>query len=296
MTASDPRRSEAQPQPTPEADAAGAAGAPPPEDGGERTVSRLWIGPRAQEQRARHPHRLPGRTEDERFLRREPRPAFLDTDPWRTLRILSEFVEGFDALAGLGPAVAVFGSARIGRDHAQYRMGRAIGRTLAEAGFAVITGGGPGVMEAANRGCQEGGGISVGCNIELPHEQALNPYCDLGIQFRYFFARKTMFVKYADAFVILPGGFGTLDELFEALTLIQTGKIKHFPVVLVGSEYWSGLLAWMRDTQLPAGAIAQADLDLLQVTDDPDEACRIIKAYIDDAPDTDTSIRDLDRT
>ena len=284
-----------EPQPTPEADAAGAAGAPAPEDGGARTVSRLWIGPRAVEKLARHPDRLPGRTEDERFLRREPRPAFLDTDPWRTLRILSEFVEGFDALAGLGPAVTVFGSARIGRDHPQYALGRAIGRKLAEQGFAVITGGGPGVMEAANRGCQEGGGMSVGCNIELPHEQALNPYCDLGIQFRYFFARKTMFVKYADAFVILPGGFGTLDELFEALTLIQTGKIRHFPVVLVGSEYWSGLLAWMRDVQLPAGAIAQPDIDLLQVTDDPDEVCRIVKAYMDESPDADTSLRDLDR-
>jgi uncharacterized protein (TIGR00730 family) len=253
------------------------------------------MGPRAQEKLARHPDRIPGRTEDERFLRRESRPAFLDTDPWRTLRILSEFVEGFDALAGLGPAVTVFGSARIGRDHPEYAVARQIGRKLAEEGFAVITGGGPGVMEAANRGCQEGGGISVGCNIELPHEQALNPYCDLGIQFRYFFARKTMFVKYADAFVILPGGFGTLDELFEALTLIQTGKIKHFPVVLVGTDYWAGLLAWMRDVQLPAGAIAQADIDLLQLTDDPDEVCRIIKAYMDDSPDADTSLRDIDR-
>jgi uncharacterized protein (TIGR00730 family) len=234
-------------------------------------------------------------TEDRKLLQPGARPAFLDTDPWRTLRIMSEFVEGFDALAGLGPAVTVFGSARIGRDHPEYAIGREIGRKLAEQGFAVITGGGPGVMEAANRGCQEGGGISVGCNIELPHEQALNPYCDLGIQFRYFFARKTMFVKYADAFVILPGGFGTLDELFEALTLIQTGKIKHFPVVLVGTDYWRGLVAWMRDVQLPAGAIGQPDIELLQVTDDADEVCRIVKAYMDDSPDADTSLRDLDR-
>jgi uncharacterized protein (TIGR00730 family) len=292
MTASDDAAS--KPQPTPEADAAGAAGAPPAEPGA-RTVSRVSMTPRAEQARAQHPDRGSGRTEDERLLRREPRPAFLDTDPWRALRILSEFVEGFDALAELGRAVTVFGSARISADHPMYDLARRIGRSLAQEGFAVITGGGPGVMEAANRGCQEGGGMSVGCNIELPHEQALNPYCDLGIQFRYFFARKTMFVKYADAFVILPGGFGTLDELFEALTLIQTGKIKHFPVVLVGAEYWRGLLAWMRDVQLPAGAIAQADIDLLQVTDDPDEVCRIVKAYMDDSPDADTSLRDVDR-
>jgi uncharacterized protein (TIGR00730 family) len=253
------------------------------------------MGPRAEERLARHPGRVPGRTEDERFLRREPRPAFLDSDPWRALRILSEFVDGFDALAALGPAVTVFGSARIKEDDPLYELGRGIGRTLAEQGYAVITGGGPGVMEAANRGCQEAGGMSVGCNIELPMEQALNPYCDLGIQFRYFFARKTMFVKYADAFVILPGGFGTLDELFEALTLIQTGKIKHFPVVLVGTAYWRGLLDWMRTTQLPAGAIARTDLDLLQITDDPDEVCRIIRAYARSEAPADGSSRDDDR-
>jgi uncharacterized protein (TIGR00730 family) len=279
---------------TRQADAAQAA-APPPDDTGSRTVGRLSIGPKAEAKLGRS-ERAPGRTEDERFLRREPRPAFLDTDPWRTLRIMAEFVEGFDALAGLGPAVTVFGSARLGEDHPQYELGRAIGRKLAEAGFAVITGGGPGVMEAANRGCQEAGGMSIGCNIELPHEQALNPYCDLGVQFRYFFARKTMFVKYADAFVILPGGFGTLDELFEALTLIQTGKIRHFPVVLVGRDYWTGLLEWMRSTQLRAGAIAQTDIDLIQVTDDPDEVCRIVQAFRDDAEAADTSLRDLDRS
>ena len=281
--------------PVADADAAQAA-APPPAADGARTVARLVMGPRAEKHLARHPARGPGRTEDERFLRREPRPAFLDSDPWRALRILSEFVDGFDALAALGPAVTVFGSARVKEGTDQYELGRTIGRTLAGEGYAVITGGGPGVMEAANRGCQEAGGISVGVNIELPMEQALNPYCDMGIQFRYFFARKTMFVKYADAFVILPGGFGTLDELFEALTLIQTGKIRHFPVVLVGTSYWSGLLDWMRATQLPAGAIAQGDIDLLQITDDPDEVCRIIRAYsAKNEDEVDRSIRDADR-
>ncbi|MFP5343344.1 MAG: TIGR00730 family Rossman fold protein [Candidatus Limnocylindria bacterium] len=218
-------------------------------------------------------------TEDQQLLERRPKPpAFLDSDPWRALRILSEFVDGFDAMARVGPAVTVFGSARTAPEDPAYELGRAIGRRLAEAGYAVITGGGPGVMEAANRGCQEGGGLSVGCNIELPHEQSLNPYVDLGVEFRYFFARKTMFVKYADGFVILPGGFGTLDELFEALTLIQTGKVRHFPVVLVGSDYWAGLLAWVRDTLLAAGAISPADLDLVTVSDDPDEVVAWIRA------------------
>jgi uncharacterized protein (TIGR00730 family) len=284
----------AKDKPTIDADAAQAA-APPeaPSGDGQRTVARIVIRPKAEELLAQHPSRSGGRTEDERLLRRDTRPAFLDSDPWRALRILSEFVEGFDALAGLGPAVTVFGSARMGEDDADYAIARSIGRKLAEEGFAVITGGGPGVMEAANRGCQEGGGLSVGCNIELPMEQALNPYCDLGIQFRYFFARKTMFVKYADAFVILPGGFGTLDELFEALVLIQTGKIRHFPVVLVGTAYWAGLVEWMRRTQLAAGAIAQVDLDLLQLTDDPDEVSRIIKSFVADRDsEVDASIRD----
>jgi uncharacterized protein (TIGR00730 family) len=218
-------------------------------------------------------------TEDERLLERRPSPAFLDTDPWRALRILSEFVEGFDAMAQVGPAVTVFGSARTTPDAPLYRLARAIGRRLAEAGYAVITGGGPGTMEAANRGCREGGGLSVGCNIELPHEQGLNAYVDLGIEFRYFFARKVMFVKYADAFVILPGGFGTMDELFEALTLIQTRKVRNFPIVLVGSSYWAGLLDWIRDTLLAKGAIDAPDLALLQLTDDPDEVVRIVRAF-----------------
>src|SRR3989441_2336566 len=160
-------------------------------------------------------------------------------------------------------------------------MAQSVGRMLAEAGYAVITGGGPGVMEAANRGCREGGGLSVGCNIELPHEQALNPYVNLGIEFRYFFARKTMFVKYADAFVIMPGGFGTLDELFESLTLIQTGKIKHFPVILVGTRYWRGLLDWVRDTLVAARTIDAVDAELVRLTDDPAEAVRTIQDFFE---------------
>jgi hypothetical protein len=221
-----------------------------------------------------------GRTEDEALLTRQPRPEFLDSDPWRSLRILAEFVDGFDALAAVGPAVSVFGSARMGEGHPHYDGARRLGAELARMGYAVITGGGPGIMEAANRGCHEAGGLSVGCNIELPQEQGLNPYVDLGIEFRYFFARKMMFVKYADAFVIFPGGFGTLDELFEALTLIQTKKIQDFPVILIGSDYWSGLLDWIRGTLLEESAIHAADAELLRVTDDPAEACRIIDAYV----------------
>ena len=217
-------------------------------------------------------------TEDERFLAR-PTPDFLESDPWRALRILSEFVEGFDAMARVGPAITVFGSARTRPEDPVYELARTIARRLAEAGYAIITGGGPGTMEAANRGCREGGGLSVGCNIELPHEQGMNAYVDLGVEFRYFFARKTMFVKYADGFVILPGGFGTLDELFEALTLIQVGKVRHFPVVLVGRAYWAGLLDWIRDTLVTRGAVDATDLDLLRVTDDPDEVVGLVKAY-----------------
>ena len=221
----------------------------------------------------------PTRTEDEKFLEARPSADFLQTDPWRTLRILAEFVEGFDAMAKVGPAITVFGSARTKPDDPVYELAREIGFRLAQAGYAVITGGGPGAMEAANRGCREGGGLSVGCNIELPHEQGLNPYVDLGVEFRYFFARKVMFVKYADGFVILPGGFGTMDELFEALTLIQTGKVRHFPVVLVGRAYWAGLLDWIRDTLVATGAVDGADLDLLLLTDDPDEAVALIQTH-----------------
>ena len=193
-------------------------------------------------------------------------------DPWRVLRILSEFVEGFDALNEVGPAVTVFGSARASADDPYYAAGRALGAALAKRGFAVITGGGPGIMEAVNRGCQEAGGLSVGCNIELPDEQELNDYVDLGVEFRYFFVRKNMFVKYARGFVIFPGGLGTLDELFESLTLAQTGKIEHFPIVLFGTEYWTGLLDWMRKVVLGRKAISPQDMDLMTLTDDPEEA------------------------
>jgi len=221
------------------------------------------------------------RTEDEALLQRPARPEFLDSDPWRSLRILSEFVEGFDALAAVGPAVSVFGSARTRSDHRYYGQARELGRRLAEAGYAVITGGGPGIMEAANRGCQDGRGLSIGCNIELPMEQGLNPYIDLGVEFRYFFARKVMFVKYADAFVIFPGGYGTLDELFEALTLIQTHKVQDFPVILMGTDYWTGMIDWIRGSLLGEAAIDPEDVDLLRLTDDPEEAVTIIGAYSD---------------
>ena len=196
-------------------------------------------------------------------------------DPWRVLRILSEFVEGFDALNEVGPAITVFGSARTKRTDPYYRAGEALGAALARRGFAVITGGGPGMMEAVNKGAHDAGGLSVGANIELPHEQALNKYVDLGVEFRYYFVRKNMFVKDARGFVIFPGGFGTLDELFESLTLAQTGKIEHFPIVLFGSAYWKGLLDWMREEVLSSGAIAPDDLNLLSITDDPEEAAEM---------------------
>ena len=196
-------------------------------------------------------------------------------DPWRVLRILSEFVEGFDALNEVGPAITVFGSARTRRTDPYYRAGEELGAALARRGFAVITGGGPGMMEAVNKGAHEAGGLSVGANIELPHEQSLNKYVDLGVEFRYFFVRKNMFVKYARGFVIFPGGFGTLDELFESLTLAQTGKIEHFPIVLFGSPYWKGLLEWLKDQVLGAGAIAPDDLKLMTITDDPEEAAEM---------------------
>ena len=238
-----------------------------------RRSGRLTIGPRAAAKMAGGPHM----TEDRKLLEPTARPAFLNTDPWRALRILSEFVEGFDALATVGRAITIFGSARIGSDSPVYAQTREIARRLAKEGYAIITGGGPGLMEAANRGCQEGGGMSVGCNIELPHEQDLNDYVDLGVAFRYFFARKTMFVKYADGFVIMPGGFGTMDELFEAVTLIQTGKIEHFPIILVGTAFFGGLIDWFRTRLVGDGMIDAADLDLVVVTDDPGEVVEIMK-------------------
>jgi uncharacterized protein (TIGR00730 family) len=197
------------------------------------------------------------------------------TDPWRVLRILSEFVEGFDALGEVGPAVTVFGSARSKPNDPYYKFGEELGAALARRGFAVITGGGPGIMEAVNKGCHDAGGLSVGCNIELPHEQSLNKYVDLGVEFRYFFVRKNMFVKYARGFVIFPGGIGTLDELFESLTLAQTGKIEHFPIVLFGTSYWKGLIDWLKDVVLAARFIADEDLGLLSFTDDPEEAAEM---------------------
>ncbi len=238
-----------------------------------RRSGRLTIGPRAAAKMAGDPTM----TEDRKLLEPSERPAFLNTDPWRALRILSEFVEGFDALATLGPAITVFGSARIDEGSPVYATAREIGRRLANEGYAIITGGGPGVMEAANRGCQEGGGMSVGCNIELPHEQDVNPYVDLAVEFRYFFARKTMFVKYANGFVILPGGYGTMDELFEALTLIQTGKIRHFPIILVGTAFFGGLIDWIRSQLVADGMIDEGDLDLIALTDDPAEVVEIVK-------------------
>ena len=215
-------------------------------------------------------------TEDQELLQRRVGADFQATDTWRSLRILGEFVEGFDALAGIGPAVSIFGSARVRRSDPHYRLARRLASRLVGEGFAIITGGGPGVMEAANRGAQEAGGLSIGCNIELPFEQDLNEYVDLGIEFRYFFVRKTMFVKYAEAFVIFPGGLGTLDELFEALTLIQTGKIEHFPVVLIGRDYWRGLMNWVVNTVLGEGNISPEDLSLTTITDDLDEVVRVI--------------------
>ncbi|SFP84131.1 hypothetical protein SAMN05660464_4405 [Geodermatophilus dictyosporus] len=219
-----------------------------------------------------------GTTTDQRLLDRRGPTDWVHTDPWRVLRIQSEFVEGFGLLAELPRAVSVFGSARTKPDHPYYEAGVRIGGALAGAGYAVITGGGPGAMEAANRGAHEAGGLSVGLGIELPFEQELNEWVDVGISFRYFFVRKTMFVKYAQAFVILPGGFGTLDELFEALTLVQTRKVTRFPVVLFGTAYWSGLVEWIRGSLLESGTISPGDLDLFTVTDDVDEVLAHIRA------------------
>jgi uncharacterized protein (TIGR00730 family) len=247
----------------------------PQEDDADYEESRLHV-------KQKGPVTLRGRwvtpsTTDQHLLDERGPSDWVHTDPWRVLRIQAEFVEGFGALAELGPAVSVFGSARTKADSPTYALGRVIGRTLVEAGYAVITGGGPGAMEAANRGACEAGGVSVGLGIELPFEQGMNDWVDLGVNFRYFFARKTMFVKYARGFIVLPGGFGTLDELFEALTLVQTRKVTSFPVVLMGTEYWGGLVDWIRGRLLADGMVAQADMRLFSVTDDPDEAVRIVQ-------------------
>ncbi len=217
-------------------------------------------------------------TTDQRLLDGRGSADWVHTDPWRVLRIQAEFIEGFGALAELGPAISVFGSARTPADHPAYAVGEEVGRKLVEAGFAVITGGGPGVMEAANKGASEAGGISVGLGIEVPWEAELNGWVDVGINFRYFFVRKTMFVKYSQGYLALPGGLGTLDELFEAMTLVQTQKITSFPIVLLGVAEWSGLLDWMGDSMLGDGRIKQGDLDSLLLTDDIDEAIAWIVA------------------
>jgi uncharacterized protein (TIGR00730 family) len=242
-------------------------------------------------------------TEDERLLTRQTQPLvspsepvpqeqiskedhaferainldFTLTDPWRVMRIMSEFVNGFDALAHIPPSVAIFGSARIQPDNPVYTMAVETARQLAKAGFGIITGGGPGIMEAANKGAQEGGNLSIGCNIELPFEQSPNRYLDISLDFRYFFVRKTMFIKYSNAFIIFPGGFGTMDELFEALTLIQTKKVSHFPVILYGAQYWGGLFNWIQDTMLSMENISESDLKLLRISDSPEEITNMVR-------------------
>ncbi len=210
---------------------------------------------------------------------------WLDTfnvgDSWRLFRIMAEFVEGFDSLAVVKrPAVSIFGSARFEEDHEYYKIARAVGKGLSEAGYAIMTGGGPGIMEAGNRGAADANGISIGLNIDLPFEQEGNPYANMPLKFKYFFVRKVMLIKYAMAFIAMPGGFGTLDELFEAITLIQTRRIKTFPIVLVGSSYWAGLVDWIRDRMLDAQTIEEDDLHIFQVLDEPEEIIRYIKRTV----------------
>jgi len=220
---------------------------------------------------------IPTTTSDQRLLNRPVGGAsWLHDDPWRVMRIQSEFVEGFGALAEVGPAVSVFGSARTPAGSPVYEIATDVARLLVEAGYAVITGGGPGIMEAANRGAKDAGGVSIGLGIELPFEQGMNDWVDLGVNFRYFFARKTMFVKYSEGFIVLPGGFGTLDELFEALTLVQTHKVVEFPIVLVGRDHWQGLLDWIAGPLVEQGLISPADLELIQVVDTAQDAVRVV--------------------
>jgi uncharacterized protein (TIGR00730 family) len=245
-------------------------------------IEQEWTGPeRRRSERRKGPvlmrrEQLQPSTTDQRLLDSRGPSDWVHTDPWRVLRIQAEFVEGFGALAELGPAISVFGSARCRPGDSDYDQSVQVGRALVNAGFAVITGGGPGAMEAANRGAWEANGVSVGLGIELPFESGLNEYVDMGINFRYFFARKTMFVKYAQGFIALPGGFGTFDEVFEAITLVQTQKVTSFPIVLIGSGYWGGLVEWLRSVVLADGKIGEADLALLQITDDIDEAVDIM--------------------
>ncbi len=230
----------------------------------------------------------PAVTADERLLESPPagdRRLFTNTDPWRVLRIMGEFVDGFDELADVGKAVSIFGSARANVDDEMFALARRTAECLGKAGFAIITGAGPGIMEAANQGAKDAGALSIGLNIELPHEQGSNPYLDRLVNFRYFFVRKTMLVKYSSAFLFFPGGFGTLDELFESLTLVQTGKIKDTPIVLVGSRYWDPLIEWLRDCVADEGKISPRDLDRFTVVDDPEAAARFITAATGGVPD-----------
>ena len=220
---------------------------------------------------------IPATTTDQRLLDRRGPSDWVHTDPWRVLRIQAEFVEGFGLLAELGPAVSIFGSARTPQGTFEYALAEEIASGLVRAGYAVITGAGPSIMEAANKGAVAAGGVSVGLGIELPMEMGLNDYVEIGMEFRYFFVRKTCFIKYSQAFVVLPGGYGSMDELFEALTLVATGKITKFPIVLVDRTYWSGLLAWMQDTMLARGNIGPAEFSLIHVADDPDEVVAIIR-------------------
>src|SRR5690348_14885121 len=220
---------------------------------------------------------IPATTTDQRLLDRRGQSDWAHTDPWRVMRIQAEFVEGFGLLAELGVAVSIFGSARTKPDTLEYDLAVDIAQGLVEAGYAIITGGGPGIMEAANKGASEAGGVSVGLGIELPLESGLNDYVNVGLEFRYFFVRKTVFIKYSQAFVVLPGGFGTMDELFEALTLVATGKITKFPIVLVGSAYWSGLLDWLKTTMLARANIGPAEYTLISVVDEPEEVVAVIR-------------------
>jgi len=240
----------------------------------------------------KHDKRTPGATQDEQLLESPRADEFTHTDPWRVFRIMGEFVEGFDELATLTRGIAVFGSARTPPDDPDYKAAQETGALLAADGFAVITGGGPGIMEAANRGAFEAGGLSIGCNIELPFEQRPNAYQTLSLTFKYFFVRKMMFVKYSLAFVIFPGGFGTFDELFEALTLIQTKKIRNFPIVLFGKEYWSGMLKWLGDVVQTSGKISNHDMEMFHITDSPAEVAEIVRRSQSSLAELDGAISD----
>ncbi len=224
----------------------------------------------------RRGHAVSRGTTDQRLLDSHGDSAWVHEDPWRVMRIQSEFVNGFGALADLGPAFSIFGSARTPKDHPEYAQAKELARKLSDFGYNIITGGGPGIMEAANSGACEGQGLSVGLGIELPFEQSMNEFVELGIDFRYFFARKTMFIKYAQGFVVFPGGFGTFDELFEALTLVQTQKVTSFPVVLMGTQYWSPLIEWLKNTVARDGKITLSDFDYIHVSDDVDEVIQIL--------------------